>query len=159
MFLGVGLPPDWSARPTAFVWPPGPQHASSSAPLPPMRGAPASLGLAAAAAADTDAVEPFGGVDAATRARVLALAAAPVEPTSAAEYLEAHQIQQVLDAALNALVHTQLPASPWEALAHLLPHDAMVPPPPTIPTQEVGVDLGFARLKEEFRWLHSLAEQ
>ena len=82
---------------------------------------------------------------------------APAAPRTATEYVQAHQLQPSLDAALNTLVQSELPAAPWEALIRCLPADLMVPPPPTLPSQ--GMDaatLGLDRLKAEFLWLHSI---
>ena len=159
----IGLPLDWTPTRMHFVWPPGAHHAKASGTLPTMIGA-TTNGVFSAASSQAngsfnDAVEPFGGVDAAVAARVLALAAPPAPPESAAEFVAAHRLQPSLDAALNTLVQSELPAAPWEALIRCLPADLMVPPPPTLPS--LGMDaasLGLDRLKAEFLWLHSVGE-
>ena len=167
--LTAALPADWTLSRT-HVWPPGAHHAKATgASLPTMQGAAAcsmvtaSSGVSASGShGSVDAVEPFGGVDAAVAARVLALVTPPAPPQSAAEYVQAHQLQQSLDTALNSLVQGELPSAPWEALIRLLPADLMVPPPPTLPSLGApGMDaaaLDVDRLKAEFVWLHSNAE-
>ena len=152
----VGLPLDWKGAGlfsgTQFAWPPGAHHAKACGVT-----LPATSSQANRSGSSDDVVEPFGGVDAAVVARVLALAAPPAPPMNAADYVQAHQLQPSLDAALNMLVQSELPAAPWEALIRCLPADLMVPPPPTLPSQ--GMDaatLGLDRLKAEFLWLHSI---
>lgn len=163
----VGLPSDWKGAGlfsgTQFVWPPGAHHAKASGvTLPTMQGAATTSGVSATSSqanggSSDDVVEPFGGVDAAVVARVLALAAPPTAPMNAADYVQAHQLQPSLDAALNTLVQSELPAAPWEALIRCLPADLMVPPPPTLPSQGMdAASLGLDRLKAEFLWLHSI---
>lgn len=154
----VGLPPDWNLSAMRhFVWPPGAHHAKATfSALPAMAAAPTDTVLATssedAAGGLDDSVQPFGGVDAAEAARVIARAAAPAAPRTATEYVQAHQLQPTLDAALNCLVQSEyLPADPWPALKRCLPADFMVPPPPTVPGQ--GLDaaaLGLDRIKQEF---------
>lgn len=151
----VGLPLDWKGAGlfsgTQFVWPPGAHHAKASGVTLPTTQA------ASSGAISDDVVEPFGGVDAAVVARVLALAAPPAPPMNAADYVLAHQLQPSLDAALNTLVQSELPAAPWEALIRCLPADLMVPPPSTLPSQGMdAASLGLDRLKDEFLWLHSI---
>ena len=152
----VGLPSDWKGAGlfsgTQFVWPPGAHHAKACGVT-----LQATSSQANRSGSSVDVVEPFGGVDAAVVARVLALAAPPAPLMNAADYVQAHQLQPSLDAALNTLVQSELPAAPWEALIRCLPADLMVPPPPTLPSQ--GMDaatLGLDRLKAEFLWLHSI---
>ena len=151
----VGLPLDWKGAGlfsgTQFVWPPGAHHAKASGVTLPKTQA------ASSGAISDDVVEPFGGVEAAVVARVLALAAPPAPPMNAADYVLAHQLQPSLDAALNTLVQSELPAAPWEALIRCLPADLMVPPPSTLPSQGMdAASLGLDRLKDEFLWLHSI---
>mmetsp|Transcript_8766 Transcript_8766/g.17654 ORF Transcript_8766/g.17654 Transcript_8766/m.17654 type:complete len:167 (+) Transcript_8766:15-515(+) len=161
----ASLPSDWNLKSSHFLWPPGAHHArAAGASLPAMQGA-AVIGVVSASGSQAhgsfdDSEEPFGGVDAAVAARVLALAASSAPPESAADYVQAHRLQPSLDAALNELVQSDLPAAPWEALIRCLPADLMVPPPPTLPSP--GMDaaaLGLDRLKAEFLWLHGFGNE
>ena len=159
----VGMPSDWKGAGMfsglQFAWPPGAHHAKASGVTPPaLPTQPAREAFAQASSGSSDdAVEPFGGVDPAVAARVRALAAPPSLPMNAADYVQAHQLQPSLDAALNTLVQSELPEAPWEALIRCLPADFMVPAQPTVPSQDMDASsLGLDRLKAEFLWLHSM---
>ena len=159
----VGLPSDWKGAGMfsglQFVCPPGAHHAKASGvTLPALPTLPAREACTQAnSGSSDDVVEPFGGVDPAVVARAHALAVPPSPPMNAADYVQAHQLQPSLDAALNTLVQNELPEAPWEALIRCLPADFMVPAQPTVPSQDMDASsLGLDRLKAEFLWLHSM---
>ena len=87
---------------------------------------------------------------------VLTRAAPPLPPSSLADYLKAHDLENVLNDALN-VVAQRAPSDPWRLLARELPRDIAVPPPPTVPLDSAdALRPELARLKHEWLSVHTL---
>lgn len=159
------LPTSWTTKPVHFVWPPGAhvgKNAGSAAAVELKGGSCLSTPRSASSASDAPAfvidksLQPHGGADASTAARVMALATPP-PPASSPEYLQQHQIEARLHAALNAMIKHELPDNPWEVLARLLPDDVKVPSALTVPIGAKPEALGLEQLKHEWLTLHTWA--
>jgi hypothetical protein len=106
-----------------------------------------------ASSATSTAEEPFGGVDPQVAMEIVARAQGFMPSAlTLRDYAAAHNLEAVLDRALNAVAKTR-PAAPLRAVAEMLPPDRRVPVA-TLPSNPAGA--GLERLRTSWLALHGM---